>query len=91
MRVQLLGCEGKKNHKTLTEEENEGKRIEDHSREQNIRVWFYFKINLFQRMVKSILLNQKKSVNPLLYENYAFIVYNLLKQNEMTKKTFKSL
>lgn len=38
MRVQLLGCEGKKNHKTLTEEENEGKRIEDHSREQNIRV-----------------------------------------------------
>lgn len=42
-------------------------------------------------IVKSIMLNQKMSVNPLLYENYAFIVYNLLKQNEMTRKTFKSL
>lgn len=33
MRVQWLGCEGKKNHKTPAEEENGGKRIEDRSRE----------------------------------------------------------
>lgn len=40
-------------------------------------------------IVKSIMLNQKMSANPLLYENYAFIVYNLRNKNEMTRKTFK--
>ena len=36
MRIQSLGCR-EKSRKTPTEEENEGKRTEDHSREQNIR------------------------------------------------------